>query len=202
MTIKKTLLWVALPFFCAATARAGVFNTVHFVEPGKMAVGLEPELTLTDGAGLAVNAKFTQGVSDFMDAAAIVGTGGGPRRFRLGGDLVFDVFPDVDKQPGIGILARGIYYRVPNSGQFDLTGAPYIHKAFLTGEGNKDEIEPFVAVPLGMAFDSGTYQWIGQIVIGSMFKNASTEKFRYSFEMGINLNNSESYLSGGITYYP
>ena len=53
---------------------------------------------------------------------------------------------------------------------------------------------------MGVGFDNGTYHAVGQFVIGSMFKNM--EQFRYSLELGINMNNSETYISGGITYYP
>lgn len=176
----------------------GVADNIHFVNPGKMAFALEPELTLTSGAGFAGNLKYTQGVSDFMNATAILGTGGGPRRFRVGGDLSFDFFPDVDKQPGIGIFTRAIYYRFPVSGELQLLGAPYIHKAFALE--NKNEVDPFVAVPMGIGFDNGTYRWVGNFVIGALFR--STEQFRYSMELGVNTGNSETYLAGGVIYYP
>jgi len=162
MVLKTLLAFIfSGAFLCAAMgiAEAGIFNTTHFVEPGKMALGVEPEITLSDGAGVAGNLKYTQGVTDFMDAAAIIGTGTGPRRFRLGGDLVFDFFPDVDHQPGMGVMTRAIYYSLPNSGEMDLLGAPYIHKAFVM-DSSKDEIDPFFSIPLGMGFDSaGSASW-------------------------------------------
>lgn len=197
MALRHGFLFVLL-FVCAASAQAGIFNTPHFIEPGKMAIGVEPELTLSNGAGLAGNLKGSLGVTDFMDAAAIIGVGDGPLRFRLGGDLVFDFFPDVDKQPGIGLLTRVIYYRFPVSGELRVFGAPYIHKAFLLE--NKAEVEPFVAIPAGVGFDNGTYHAFSQFVVGSMYKNM--EQFRYSLELGINMSNAETYISGGITYYP
>lgn len=183
----------------------GIFNTVHFLDPGKVSLGLEPELTLTDGAGLGFNAKVGYGLNDLMNTAAFVGTGGGPREFRVGGDLVFDFFPDIDRQPGIGVLTRAIYYRVPDAmdggdkGRFELIGAPYIHKALLTGNG-QDEVDPFISIPIGMAFTDGNYHATTQFVVGSMFK--STAQLRYSLELGLDLNYSETYISGGITFYP
>jgi hypothetical protein len=182
----------------ANVAQAGIFNAPHFIEPGKMSIGVEPELTTSDGAGLAGNLRYTLGIADFMDAAAIIGTGSGPLRFRLGGDMVFDFFPDVNNQPGIGLLTRVIYYKYPVSGELRVFGAPYIHKAFVLE--NKEEVEPYIAIPLGVGFDNGTYHGLSQFVIGSMFKNM--EQFRYNLELGINMSNVETYISGGITYYP
>jgi hypothetical protein len=192
-------------------ASAGIFNTVHFVDPGKIAIGVEPEFTLSDGAGLGFNGKFTEGVSDLLNIAEIVGTGGGPRQFRIGFDADFDFFPDVDRQPGIGLLMRTIYYRIPdsligiddneNTGRLELTAVPYLHKAFAKGSGDaKETVDPFIAVPVGLAFTSGHYHGTSQLVIGSLFQ--SNEKIAYSMELGINMNNTETYISGGITVYP
>jgi hypothetical protein len=147
---------------------------------------------------MGFNAKFTQGINDLMDAAGFIGTGSGPRNFRIGGDLVWDFFPDIDRQPGIGLLTRAVYYRIPNTGRLDIFGAPYIHKALMTS--GHDEIDPFFAVPLGVEFDNGNYHATSQLVFGSMFK--ASEQIRYSLEVGVNLNYTDTYISGGITFYP
>lgn len=195
----------------ASPAFAGIFNTVHFVDPGKLAIGIEPELTLSDGAGLGFNGKVTEGVSDILNIAEILGTGGGPRQFRIGFDADFDFFPDIDRQPGIGLLTRALYYRIPdrlignddgeNTGRLETTLVPYLHKAFAKGSGNaKETVDPFIAIPFGLAFTSGHYQGTSQLVIGTMFQN--NESFAYSMELGIDMNNTETYFSGGITVYP
>jgi hypothetical protein len=186
----------------APAARAEtVFNTPHFVAPGDWAVGLEPVLVLSDGAGVGINARYTQGITDLLDASAIVGTGSGPRRFRIGGNVVFDVVPDLPGQPGIGIAGQAVYYRLPDSGQLETTAIPYIHKAFpvATEGGGTAEVDPFIAVPVGIAFTDGTYHAISNVSIGASFKNV--EHLRYIFEFGVNINHSESYFSGGIVYY-
>jgi hypothetical protein len=184
----------------ALEAHAGFFNTGHFVAPGNFAIGFEPELTFTNGAGLAANLRYTHGLTELNNLNFIIGTGGGPRRFRVGGNFTFDFFPDIDDQPGIGLAAQGIYYRVGTgdmtAGIFEVTGVPYIHKAFKTG-GN--EVEPFLAIPIGLGFSGGNYETVSQVVFGSMFQN--TEHIRYSVEFGFNINHSESYMSGGVTYY-
>jgi hypothetical protein len=196
MKMKTFVLRSLVYLLCAlgaGSAFAGIFNTVHFVEPGKSAIGLEPEFTTSEGTGMGFNAKFTQGINDLMDAAGFIGTGSGPRNFRIGGDLVWDFFPDIDRQPGIGLLTRAVYYRIPNTGRLDIFGAPYMTSGH-------DEIDPFFAVPLGVEFDNGNYHATSQLVFGSMFK--ASEQIRYSLEVGVNLNYTDTYISGGITFYP
>jgi hypothetical protein len=177
-------------------AHATLFNLPRFVTPGEFAIGFEPELTLTSGAGLAGNLKYTQGLNDLTNFQAVLGTGGGPKRFRVGGSMTFDFFPDIDGQPGIGLGVGTIYYRLPTQGRLEMTAMPYLHKTFATSGG---DVEPFFSVPFGMAFTSGRYQAISSLVVGSMFKNS--EHIRYSIELGIAINNTDSYVSGGLTYY-
>jgi hypothetical protein len=187
---------MALMLSAAPAAWGGVFNTPHFLQPGQFGVGVEPELTLTNGAGMAANARYTQGLSDINNFTVILGTGGGPRRFRAGGNFTFDFFPDVDKQPGIGVAAQAIYYRIPEAGRLELAAVPYIHKNFAS---NGSEFDPFVALPIGFGFTDGQYKSISNIAVGSMFKTSET--IRTVIEIGVAINNQESYISGGLIYY-
>ena len=181
----------------ASQAHAGVASTAHFVEPGYAALGLEPEVTLTDGAGMGLNARFTYGMNDLSNLTLIGGSGGGPRRFRLGANASFDLFPDMEGQPGVGIAAQTLFLRTPEGGRLDAQAMPYIHKSFSTPGG---EVEPFLTVPFGLSFLTNTYRPVTSLVIGSLFKRG--ESIRYVTEVGININNSNTYVSGGIVYYP
>jgi hypothetical protein len=186
--------------FCVVTlegvSHAGVFGMSHFVVPGNFAVGIEPELTLATQAGLAANVKWTQGISDLNNVTAIIGTGAEPRKFRVGGNMTFDFFPDIENQPGIGIGTQAIYYRIGENGRLEVHAVPYVHKAFQSSGG---EFEPYVAIPFGVGFSDGQYKAISNVAVGSMFKNS--EKFRYVLELGVAINNSDSYVSGGVIYY-
>lgn len=190
-------LGMAASLFWGTGAWAGVFHIPHFVEPGRFALGFEPELTLTNSAGIGANVSYTHGLNDLMNAMVVVGTGSGDRKFRLGAKTSFDFFPDIEGQPGIGLAASGIYYRLADAGQFELTAIPYIHKTFFSG-GN--EVEPFFALPLGMGFSEGRYRALSSVVIGSTFK--STPSLRYILEFGIAVNNTDTYISGGVAYSP
>ncbi len=177
-------------------AEAGVFNIYHFVKPGSSAAGVEPEVNFSNGAGVGFNLKYTYGLNELSNVQAIIGSGTGPRRFRIGGNMTFDFFPDVPGQPGIGLATQLIYYRLPDNGVLEITGIPYIHKAYKADDHN---IEPFAAVPLGVGFSDGNYFVLAQFVIGTMYH--ATENLSYVAELGVNINHLESYVSGGAVYY-
>lgn len=189
--VALILCWLPLP------SQAGVFNLSRFVMPGQFAVGLEPEFTFSNGAGMGMNFKYTHGVNELSNLGVVVGTGAEGRGFRLGGIYSFDFFPDTSGQPGIGLATQMYYYRVQNeTGQFEATAVPYIHKTFQT---SSTEFEPFVAVPFGMAFSTGSYETIWTMAVGSIIR--ASDHLRYVVELGIAINNSSSYFSGGLTYY-
>jgi len=212
MRLLGLALLLAAP---ASTAHAGVFDTPHFAEPGQWSLGIEPELILSNGAGLAANARFQYGLTDLNTANFILGTGGGPRRFRVGGNLTFDFFPDIDDQPGIGVATQAIFYRTPSGSLLELTAIPYIHKTFFIGGGKKtakgdrsgkdssgetkvQAVDPFFAMPIGWTFADSKYTSVVTAVVGSSFR--MTENMRYIFEFGISVNNAETYVSGGFVY--
>lgn len=215
--LRQTGQWALLIMMAVGTAtafapdreaRAGSFDLYRFVNPGSWAVGVEPEFILTHGAGFGGNLKFTYGATELNNLTGIIGTGGGDHKFRVGGNFTFDIIPDIDKQPGIGIALQAIYYRIAvpmaTSGvaaqtvaQLELTAIPYLHKAFKTAAGT--EFEPFVTFPVGLSLNGGQYLGLTSLAVGSMFK--SSEHFRYVVELGIAINHTDSYISGGVVYY-
>jgi hypothetical protein len=175
---------------------AGVFNLPHFVAPQKFAIGVEPELIMTDGASLGVNLRYTQGLSELNNFTGIIGSGGNNRQFRMGGAFTFDFFPDIENQPGIGLALQGLYVRLPNAGSVEVSGIPYIHKTF---RNEQYHAEPYFAVPTGLALSQGVYQTIVSLVFGSLFHHS--EHVSSGVEFGVSLNNAYTYISGGVIYY-
>lgn len=196
----KPLMFLLVLSSLISSSQASVFNIPRFVEPGKNAVGFEPEVTLTNGGGAAANIRYTQGLTYLNNLHVILGTGTGQRKFRIGGAATFDIFPDVDDQPGMGIATQAIYYRYKDSfGQLEVAAIPYVHKVFFNGKGN--EVEPYLAIPVGPAFNSGQYHWQTQVVLGALFRKENTN-LHFIGEVGVNVNKTESYFSGGILYQP
>lgn len=187
--------WIALCLLATPAAFAGVFNTPQFVLEDRFAIGIEPELVFSDPAGAGVNAHYTHGVSDLLNAGAVVGYGGGKRKFRVGGKAVFDFFPDTEDQPGIGIAAQGLFVDLKQGSQLELSLIPYIHNLFVSDENTFD---PFVAVPFGIAIGSGDIMGQATVVVGSNFKQS--EHFGFVLELGVEVSNTDTYLSGGVIY--
>jgi hypothetical protein len=190
------VLFLLIPAF-SQTANAGVFNIPKFVEPGKFAVGGELEGTFTNFGGLGLNAKYTHGLTDLLNIQGELGGGFGAWNFRVGSALIIDFFPDIDKQPGIGIAAHiryGIYRNLTHV--FIVQAMPYIHKAFQV---NQYEIDPYLAIPIGMHFSNGFYNFLGTLAIGTQFK--PLPKWSFNFELGIGWWTADTTISTGFTYY-
>lgn len=183
------------------SAHAGVFNTSRFTMPGSFSIGLEPEVHLTSesgGAGVGANLRYTHGINELVNVQGVLGTGNGPKKFRVGGGLVFDFFPDVETQPGIGLATQMTYLRDgENRGRLEAAAVPYIHKTFRSGT---SEVDPFLSVPLGFALVDGTNNYVPTVAvaIGSVFKGS--QNVNYIVELGLAVANTSSYVSGGIVY--
>ena len=176
---------------------AGVFNLPHLVTPGEFAAGVEPELNVTGVASLGLNLRYTHGLTELNNVVGIVGIGGGTRGLRFGGAVTFDFFPDVGDQPGIGLAIQGLFVQLPTVGSVEVTATPYVHKTFKIEQGN--QAEPFFAVPIGLSLAQGMYTTLVSVSVGGIFQH--TDHLRSVFEVGIGLNNTNTYISGGLTYY-
>lgn len=189
------------PFAFKRKVHASVFNMPHFISPGEYSIGIEPELYLTPSAGLGVNLRYSQGLNDISNVLGIIGVGDGQRKFRCGGIMTFDFFPDLNTQPGIGIGIGGLLAKMPQSLNFEITATPYVHKTISPKnlEGFRN-IEPFLAIPIGLSLSSqSTYEMLTSVSIGSLFEYGTN--FRSVLEFGIGLQNKETTISGGLIYY-
>ncbi len=178
------------------TSFAGVFNIPKFTPAKEYAVGVEPEFNFGATSGLGINLRGTLGLSDMNNLHIVLGVGNGPRQFRVGGAFTFDFFPDVDNQPGIGLAIQGMFIQLPTTGSFEITGIPYIHKAFKTDAGIFD---PYIALPAGISLYAGQYQPAVTLSFGSMYQVNS--HISTVIELGIGLSTVPTYLSGGVLYY-
>jgi hypothetical protein len=192
---------------------ARVGGLTHFVEPEHLALTLLPEAVFSstnNGSGIAASLDARYGFNDFFNASLIVGHGLGPRTFRTGANADFDIFPDVEGQVGIGAATQLIYYQLKKGSLWEASLIPYIHKTFFY---KGQEIEPFLAVPLGVSL----FEWNGEsdsvadfstplankrpfyvVTIGMGF--SLSESFRYSVDIAIPIQYYPSVLEVGLTY--
>jgi hypothetical protein len=182
-------------------AHATVFTIPQFVEHKSWAIGFEPEATLSTasptGTGVAFNTKFTYGLTPISNLQIGIGPGSGEKDFRIGGTYSVDWIPDLPGQVGAGLAAQAYYFNLRNStARTDFQVYPYLHKNFATSKGF--DIDPFVALPVGMSFTQGQYFWTAQLAVGSFFR--TSEHVGLNGELGFNLQNTDTYLAFGVTY--
>ncbi len=198
-----TVVALVLSFFLLqAQSHAGIYSMTQFVEKNDWSLALEPEVTLTSGAGFATSVKYTRGLNDISNMQFGLGTGSGARQFRMGGAYTFDFIPDLEGQIGVGVGLQAYYFRVSAEGsgpisRLDLGPVPYLHKSFEVDGGRV--INPYLSVPFGLAFLNGRYLGTTQVITGVALK--TTEHVAYNVELGINARNTDSYISGGFTYF-
>ena len=182
----------------AATAHAeGIFDRAHFVNSGSFAIGIEPEVVFSNPATVGAQVHYRHGIDDLINVFAAAGFVSDPRMFRAGGGVLFDFFPDVEGQPGIGIATHGFVYQQQPSVLLELAAIPYIHKSFKTGGGH--EIEPFVALPFGVNYFEREFLPTFTVTVGTYY--SPIEHFRFTFELGVAVNNASSHIAGGVTYF-
>ncbi len=200
ISTAASFLFLILALFPASESYAGVFDLPSFLDPGKFSVGLEPEIALTNGVGLAGNLKPRYGVNDFLNIELNTGVGLGDRRFRVGGTLDFEWFPDLAGwQPGVATPLTISYLNIDHKDELQFLATPLIYKSFQGGEGVT--FTPFLGFPIGWAARESQLRGVAQLAVGSMFQGANMQNLQFVAEMGINIYKSYTYLSGGMVYY-
>ncbi len=198
------MAFLVLPtLFVSSQSKAGVFNIPEFVDYKNWAVGLEPVFTLstpkvvnTESSGVGFNLKYTYGITPLSNLQVGIGDGSGSKGFRLGGTYTWDIIPNLEHQIGAGIALQAYYYKLKYSnGETETTFYPYAHNMYHT-EGL--DYDPYIAVPVGESFNNGTYRTILQLVLGTFFK--TSQYFGLNAEIGLNLKDTDTYISLGGTY--
>ena len=190
-------------FLTPSRSRAGVFNIPEFIEYKSWAAGIEPEVTLstysnTQNSGVSFTGKFTYGITPLSNLQIGIGTGTESKGFRLGGTYTFDFIPDLEGQIGAGLALQVYYFKIKNGfGQTESTVYPYLHKMFMSTTGF--QYDPYVALPFGLALYNGSYRSTWQFVFGNYFKTAP--HYGFNLEMGLNLKDTDTYFSTGISYH-
>jgi hypothetical protein len=196
---KLKCIFIFIGLIVSSTASAGIFDLPSFIDPGKLSVGIEPEVIISKPTGAGFNVKPRLGISDLLNVEGIIGTGTGSRKFRIGAIAGFDWFPDVGNQPGIATPIKVEYLRFEDDGVLSYGVQPLVYKTF---KGDAGDFTPFVALPIGWNLRNSKNQGFMQVAFGSMFKLPENNNYRFVLEAGFNINHSYSYISGGVTYYP
>jgi hypothetical protein len=192
------LTWIArlLIMFVPHQSQATVFDAADILPPNAGAVGAMGEIVLTDptSEGAEVHARY--GLTEDWNVGAILGTGDKDKNFRIGGQGVFNLLPDWEKQLGLSFIAKALYLRRFETGGLQLQVGPILHKR-ITGWTNLP-----ANVHAGLFWEpeirSGNSSSGTQIEVGSNFDIADQGKAYVDAEVGIKLARTDSYILLGI----
>lgn len=195
--MKKLILLLLL---LAPAAQAAVFDSADFLGPQTAALSAQGELLLNDPTSEGVEGRGRFGLSDDLNLNATIGTGTKSKKFRLGGEAVFNFIPDGPGQFGFSGLGSATYQRREidgnSSGGIIFRVGPLVSKKIEGMNGTPTNI--YAALPISFDARGGKYTTGTQLVAGSIFDLNSSSRYYAGFEGGVSLSKSESYILAGI----
>jgi hypothetical protein len=189
--VRFTVSLATIGFFAAnAQAYFSTIDTGEIIAADQYQISIEPQLVLNRYDGTNAVMRFDTGLDEASSVRGILGFG--KVDFELGGMYKYVPFPDLDKQPAIGFEAGAVLARVNGGTEFSLRFHPLISKRFATEVG---DLIPYASLPFGIT--SRTDQTVVPIQLGggAEFRPLNYKNWSFFGELGINLNQSFSYLS-------
>lgn len=191
-----TFLFQVLSLLVAQHSHATVFDAADILPPNSGAIGAMGEIVLTDPTSEGLEAHARYGLTEDWNVGAIIGTGDKDKNFRLGGEGVFNLLPDWEKQLGLSFLGKALYLRRFETGGLQLQVGPILHKR-ITGWTNLP-----ANIHAGIFWEpemrSGNSSSGTQIEVGSNFDIAGEGRAYVAGELGIKLARTDSYVLVGI----
>ena len=158
-------------------------------------IGFEPQFLTDNGGGANVTGFFDAPFSD--STAARLWLGAGVIDFNVGATFKYVPFPDIERQPAIGIRAGGFFARKSDENILTAQVAPLFSKKVNTESGL---FTPYAAFALDFTNTKERNFTGTQFVFGSEYKTPDIPKMYFGLEVGLNLNDSYSYVSGTVTF--
>ena len=192
-------------------AYLSVNETAELLPEGYFRFGIAPQLKLSDDAyisgdaGLNVGAYFDFFIVDDLNGRFELG--GGKTDFWAQASAKWVPFPDVDRQPAMGVRGAFIYARnqyndnvngynaTIDSDFYDFQIAPIISKLADTRYG---KMIPFVSLPITLVNRKDKSYTATQFAVGAEW--FSHEKYHIGAEFDLNLSNSFSAISTFISF--
>lgn len=202
MKLTRGLLFIlTLAFATPAFAYYSVMDNGEILAPGKYKLTGEAQF-MTDPSGLNAGARFDMALNDEMGLRAMAGFG--KIDFFLGALFKWMPVPDLEKQPAIGFNAGVLYGSEDGDGELTLRFEPLISKKF---EVNFGFLTPYASVPLGLRmrnadrYEDDKTDLTSQLAIGTQLQLPDWQNLQFMAELGFELDNSYSYISGAAVFY-
>lgn len=167
-------------------------ESAELVPENQFRATLEPQINY-----FAVNSHLDLGVAEDAQIRLSLGVGG------TGSNLDFFYkrvpYPDYDNQPAIGYKIGASFLAVGNKDTV-LTPmfAPIISKNLII---HKDRWTPYLSLPIGVSVHKSTSKTPVHFVAGIEYVPSSVENMQFGGEMGLNVKDSFTYVSGYVSFY-
>jgi hypothetical protein len=167
-------------------------ESAELVPENQFRVTLEPQVNY-----FAVNSHLDFGVSEDSQVRLSAGIGGTGYNF----DFFFKrvPYPDYDKQPAMGYKI-GASFMMDQKKEMVLTPiiAPLISKNLII---KKDKWTPYISLPIGVSVHRSATTTPVHFVAGVELTPSSVENMQFGGEIGLNVKDSFTYVSGYVSFY-
>lgn len=178
-----------------AHAYLSVAESAEVMKQGSYALGIEPQFLTSDGGGTNINAFLDTGFRD--DLSGRLSVGGGETDFNAFASAKWVPFPDYDNQPAMGVRFGAGFARDEELNILQIQMAPIVSKKIDTIYGLAT---PYLAIPFTFLNTKYDNTVASNFVIGSEFSYFELQQLKVGAELGLELNDSQSYISLYISF--
>ncbi|MBK9293256.1 MAG: hypothetical protein IPM57_02255 [Oligoflexia bacterium] len=183
------LLFALIP---QASAYLSTFDTADSLGKDKQKIGFESQYIYNDFAGVNGTVRYDYGLSDEETAKFEIGTGS--VNFNVGLHYKYSPVPDMEGQAAIGAFFGIVYAVKDGAAMTSLRLHPILSKKF-------DKFTPYLALPFGVTFGSGSTTVPFHITIGTEWRPVFlAETWFFTLELGSEVSQSFSYGSLGLSH--
>lgn len=188
----KFAKYFVLGLFLSSQAHAfmSMAESGELVPMGSYQVGFEPQLLTDKDSGGNFNLLLDAPLNDSTSARVVLG--GGTIDFNAFASVKFVPFPDVDKQPAMGIRLGAGIARNEDDNILQLQAAPLLSKKYDTEYGLA---VPYFAIPFTFLNTKDENFVATNLAVGSEFHYHEWNNVTLGGEIGLDLNKSWSYIS-------
>lgn len=168
-------------------AYLGILESGELIGAGHNRVGVAPQVVSSEGGGFNLDLFVDRGISESTSGRLTIGFG--KIDVFLGAAVKWIPFPDVDKQPAMGIKTSAWYGRVDSSNALTVQIAPLVSKKIPFEHG---ELIGYSAIPFNITSIKDRSYTGTQFAIGAEFKSPQIDHVLWTGEIDFNLKDSQT----------
>lgn len=161
------------------------------VPEGQYRVTVEPQFNY-----FGVSAHFDAGTSE--DSQIRVSAGAGQSGYNFDFYYKRIPYPDYDKQPAIGFKYGASFAKIDGSSVITPRFFPMISKSIMI---DNNRWTPYLSLPIGVSVSQSKSTTPTHFVMGCEITPSNIDNIQFGAEMGLNIRDSFSYISGFISFF-